>query len=103
MWKRLAKCIASLYQKTLRNVLPEDVVIFSDKAYFHPSGTVQNSQPQSSSVVSAVLNFSVIGPSFFVKKMVRVKENSNRYCAMLSDFLWPNPGKRFNVLENVRF
>lgn len=62
-----------IVSKTLRDVHPEDVVIFSDKAYFHPSGTVKNSHPQSSSVVSAVLNFSVIGPSFFVKKMARVQ------------------------------
>lgn len=110
-----------LCQDLLRNIRPEDVVIFSDEAHFHLSGTV-NSQncrywcernPQELhqrplhspkvTVWCAVYNSGVIGPYFFEDNDRNLTVNSERYCAMLRDFLQPKLRELFGEIENVWF
>jgi hypothetical protein len=109
--------------RDLLNVRVTDVVIFSDEAHFHLSGTVnkQNfrywcgSNPRELhnraahdpkvTVWCAVFKFGVLGPYFFEKDDVTVTVNSDRYCAMLQIFFQPQLGEIFDEhgADNVWF
>lgn len=111
----------TLCQDMLRHVQREDVVIFSDEAHFHLSGTVNkqncrywcegnpqelHQRPLHSPKVTvwcAIFNFGVIGPYFFEENGETVTVNSDRYCVMLRNFLQPKLGELFHGLENVWF
>lgn len=113
----------TLCRELLRNVRPTDVLIFSDEAHFHLSGTVNkqnfrywsgnnprelHQRPLHSPKVTvwcAVFKFGVWGPYFFEQDGVTVTVNSDRYCAMLQNFLRPKLGDVFDEhgAENVWF
>lgn len=113
----------TLCRDLLRNVPRTDVMLFTDEAHFHLSGTVNkqnfrywsehnpqelHQRPLHSPKVTvwcAIFAYGVWGPYFFEEDGTTVTVTSNRYCEMLEHFLRPKLNDFFHEYgqQNVWF